>query len=622
MRYLACQYATVVQLVDTVSSDTSLSNEQSQTLQFMGSDDNSPDEQPDAHACRLKISLVMLDSPISLPWDLSTEMAGYVHKLAHVSVECRLRPDEELAVLNSCICDPADPRFDKKRHSVFNVLLCKNRRTELRARASWQKQRIGPLPSCVVELPPRPEEDGWIYRWSSLALEVGDDKVHDFLSEATMEYRHTSLIHLDELCTLITTINTPPRHSQDSSGADLARGMFLTLYGLFQGSTSCRNGVSDDAFGVSMATMLVGLFGNGMGDNLLSSLLLCMARVPALGPFMQEFVDLRPQNQRRNDRFSGLPSPDEVESSLGQLIKGAVHDLRALSSSSKAYREVTRQMANRRSEALTKELMFGGWGTGFDTGFGGWGGGWGNTQRGVTFGGFGSNGAAAAPPTRSMEDVAEDTEKQCAREVEELRAVRELHKRQTARPSNAPTPVDERQMVPGYVLHRREVTIPQISDFSCGERRLRESSLSKLAKLSAAQIKHFSTMPLGAINVDEFVASEPRAALGAPPLEAAMRFDVSAHPDARSKVALDMKRRLELDVEAFAQAYNGGANCNCRFIDAAAIVSSDAERATAHDRLSDLLAGLIAQRDADFVREAPGSSQAQRCPRPRPRRSG
>ena len=71
LRYLACQYATVVQLVDTVSSDTSLSNEQSQTLQFMGSDDNSPDEQPDAHACRLKISLVMLDSPISLPWDLS-----------------------------------------------------------------------------------------------------------------------------------------------------------------------------------------------------------------------------------------------------------------------------------------------------------------------------------------------------------------------------------------------------------------------------------------------------------------------------------------------------------------------------------------------------------------------
>lgn len=50
-----------MQLVDTVSSDTALSKEQNQTLQFMGSPEHAPDKHPDAHACRLKITLVRLD---------------------------------------------------------------------------------------------------------------------------------------------------------------------------------------------------------------------------------------------------------------------------------------------------------------------------------------------------------------------------------------------------------------------------------------------------------------------------------------------------------------------------------------------------------------------------------
>ena len=54
-------------------------------------------------------------------------------------------------------------------------------------------------------------------------MEMGDDKVADFLTEATMEYRHTSTLHLEELHNLITIINTPPRHASDTSGADLGR---------------------------------------------------------------------------------------------------------------------------------------------------------------------------------------------------------------------------------------------------------------------------------------------------------------------------------------------------------------------------------------------------------------
>ena len=45
-------------------------------------------------------------------------MSSYLMKLNHVSSECRLRPEEELALLKGCICDPADPRFrEKARYS-------------------------------------------------------------------------------------------------------------------------------------------------------------------------------------------------------------------------------------------------------------------------------------------------------------------------------------------------------------------------------------------------------------------------------------------------------------------------------------------------------------------------
>ncbi len=74
LRYLARQYKAAIQLVDTVSSDTSLTDEESATLRFMTCGKVSADDHPDAHALRLKISLVLLDSPISLPWDLSTEV--------------------------------------------------------------------------------------------------------------------------------------------------------------------------------------------------------------------------------------------------------------------------------------------------------------------------------------------------------------------------------------------------------------------------------------------------------------------------------------------------------------------------------------------------------------------
>jgi hypothetical protein len=45
-----------------------------------------------------QVSLVMMDSGVPLPWDLTLELASHVAKIRHVSATCRLAPVEELQV--------------------------------------------------------------------------------------------------------------------------------------------------------------------------------------------------------------------------------------------------------------------------------------------------------------------------------------------------------------------------------------------------------------------------------------------------------------------------------------------------------------------------------------------
>lgn len=68
-------------------------------LDFLGS---RHDSHPDAGACRLKLSLVCMDSSqIKLPWRVGPELVAYLKKLGSVSGACRLSHDEELALLES-----------------------------------------------------------------------------------------------------------------------------------------------------------------------------------------------------------------------------------------------------------------------------------------------------------------------------------------------------------------------------------------------------------------------------------------------------------------------------------------------------------------------------------------
>ena len=62
------------------------------------------DNHPDAHAVRLRLVLAVMYSPNVVPWSISKDLLGYLHKLPHVSQTCRLTYEEEVdAIMQVCV---------------------------------------------------------------------------------------------------------------------------------------------------------------------------------------------------------------------------------------------------------------------------------------------------------------------------------------------------------------------------------------------------------------------------------------------------------------------------------------------------------------------------------------
>ena len=100
LRLLARQYEAAASIASQVVCDSELTPEEQQICEMLAQAND--DHHPDAHACRLLVSLSALHTPLSplLPWDLSRELAAYVLKHPSVSVPLRLAASEEELLLD------------------------------------------------------------------------------------------------------------------------------------------------------------------------------------------------------------------------------------------------------------------------------------------------------------------------------------------------------------------------------------------------------------------------------------------------------------------------------------------------------------------------------------------
>jgi hypothetical protein len=103
MYFITGSYQNVFKMVESCVSEE-LSPEEKQIfdqLEFLGNDHH-----PDAHACRLKLSVVTVglggDDSMRCPWSVAEEMEHYCKKHPYVSSACRLTTEEELLLLQLC----------------------------------------------------------------------------------------------------------------------------------------------------------------------------------------------------------------------------------------------------------------------------------------------------------------------------------------------------------------------------------------------------------------------------------------------------------------------------------------------------------------------------------------
>ena len=103
MYFITGAYPDVFKMVESCVSEQLTPEEQQifNQLEFLGNDCH-----PDAHACRLKLSVVTVglgaESTMNCPWSITEEMESYVKKHAFVSAPCRLTTEEEMLLLQLC----------------------------------------------------------------------------------------------------------------------------------------------------------------------------------------------------------------------------------------------------------------------------------------------------------------------------------------------------------------------------------------------------------------------------------------------------------------------------------------------------------------------------------------
>ena len=143
LRFMHREYAEVFRLADSIATDTNF-NEEGGNL-FKGFGLANSDMHPDAHACRLKIFLVTIDSGADCPWDITAECGRYIAKLDCVSSCCRLPLEEELQVLRAdkIVLSRDSAGYDNALHSDYFMALCYNRKHQLTAMLEQSKGSSG-----------------------------------------------------------------------------------------------------------------------------------------------------------------------------------------------------------------------------------------------------------------------------------------------------------------------------------------------------------------------------------------------------------------------------------------------------------------------------------------------
>ena len=217
LRFLHRDYDEVFRLADSVATDTQL-NAEGLTI-FNAFTTVLDDWHPDAHAGRLKISLVTLDSGMSQPWDLTIECSRYITKLDCVSSCCRLALSEELQLLDSSSVATSNNHlaYRKDAHVEYSMALCFNRQQQLQALVKGVggevaegvgEGEVGYRTAVACRAPARILTSNWPYYQDNTVFgetymqlrDVGHADTGDHCWTKEVDYPHTHTDRMTQSC--------------------------------------------------------------------------------------------------------------------------------------------------------------------------------------------------------------------------------------------------------------------------------------------------------------------------------------------------------------------------------------------------------------------------------------
>jgi hypothetical protein len=313
LRYLHRSYEDVFRLASTIGTDVEFSEEENAIFQCIGRAPHK-DAHPDAHACLLKIALVVLDSPVNLPFDLTAQMSRYVSKLGHVNSICRLSLPDELFLLEQCVSEASDPRFIdpltmQPRYTLLEITVVKNRKFYLRA-------LLGGESVTEVFTVPRTQGTRWLLEKNLSAVMLDPSSYLDIAVTYSAPTELSAHATLD-------VVGRVWAGQEDMAGHALSLG-FLFLYELLTGTKSAKFLTTDCS--ASVAVLLFELYSDKTESSFLSSILSLMCRYPQLRDQMPRFRDTR--QMKRTTIRAAADDLDPI-SPLGTLISACLGVLEA-----------------------------------------------------------------------------------------------------------------------------------------------------------------------------------------------------------------------------------------------------------------------------------------------------
>ena len=227
MRFAHRRYVEAYRLAVAVHTDVALTPEETGCLLLFGGCDD--DKHPDAHAVRLHMHRILLDSGAKLPWDLSKEVEGYISKLSHITAECRLRPTQELAMIK-LIQKPSVYVINRRSYLVAFL----QGRQSMVAQKNWSFTAAGGWTTYLDKA------SMVTIDWKNAKKQKPFGGKYSVPDEVCKQTNFDEGIYEDAAAiSLVNNINQINFKGRDFGGFDKKKQGFLFLYRLLSGSIRC-----------------------------------------------------------------------------------------------------------------------------------------------------------------------------------------------------------------------------------------------------------------------------------------------------------------------------------------------------------------------------------------------